>query len=101
MRMTAKGRGKGEAKLPSKESNMETSIVKGTASSTHETFKTFCIRFVRLNGILFTRTRYLVLNITASLLQSIKLYEVAAYMTFFLQFGNICRGSHIGQQLSE
>ncbi|RVX20046.1 Protein SMG7 [Vitis vinifera] len=32
VRMTAKGRGKGEAKLPSKDSNMETSIVKGTAS---------------------------------------------------------------------
>lgn len=56
VRMTAKGRGKGEAKLPSKDSNMETSIVKGTASSIHETYKTFCIRFVRLNGILFTRT---------------------------------------------
>lgn len=80
MRMTAKGRGKGEAKLPSKDSNMETSIVKGTASSIHETYKTFCIRFVRLNGILFTRTRYFVLNTTDSLLPSIKLYEVTTYI---------------------
>ncbi|XVE79007.1 hypothetical protein DITRI_Ditri14bG0023300 [Diplodiscus trichospermus] len=51
-----KGRGKVEAKLPSKDVNVESSRAKEKVSGLHDTFKSFCIRFVRLNGILFTRT---------------------------------------------
>ncbi|XP_058205657.1 nonsense-mediated mRNA decay factor SMG7-like [Rhododendron vialii] len=54
-RMTAKGRGKGD-KSVKKDSSAESNLVKERASSIPETFKAFCIRFVRLNGILFTRT---------------------------------------------
>ncbi|KAL6284579.1 hypothetical protein ACE6H2_015508 [Prunus campanulata] len=55
-RLTGKGRGKAEAISASKDNNTEVSLVKEKASSTQETYKAFCIRFVRLNGILFTRT---------------------------------------------
>uniref|UniRef100_A0A5B6ZC05 Protein SMG7 n=1 Tax=Davidia involucrata TaxID=16924 RepID=A0A5B6ZC05_DAVIN len=53
-RMTGKGRGKAEAKQ-TKNVN-DASLVGKKESSIHETYKAFCIRFVRLNGILFTRT---------------------------------------------
>lgn len=53
---TSKGRGKGEAKLPNKDTSLESSAVKESVFSMHETLKAFIIRFVRLNGILFTRT---------------------------------------------
>ncbi|XVF47255.1 hypothetical protein PTKIN_Ptkin03bG0094800 [Pterospermum kingtungense] len=51
VRLSGKGRGKGEAKL-----NMESGLAKEKVSGVQDTFKSFCIRFVRLNGILFTRT---------------------------------------------
>ncbi|KAE8037256.1 hypothetical protein FH972_009857 [Carpinus fangiana] len=57
VRLTGKGRGKGDAKFASKDTNTEGSQVKERASNLPETYKSFCIRFVRLNGILFTRTR--------------------------------------------
>ncbi|CAK9184045.1 unnamed protein product [Ilex paraguariensis] len=56
VRMTEKGRGKGETRLPLKDNGVEASVVKAKISSIPETFKVFSIRFVRLNGILFTRT---------------------------------------------
>ncbi|CAN6560349.1 unnamed protein product [Malus baccata var. baccata] len=55
-RLAGKGRGKGETIPTSKDNSTEVSLVKERASSTQETYKAFCIRFVRLNGILFTRT---------------------------------------------
>lgn len=58
MLMTSKGRVKDEAKPPFKDTSIKASLAKERASSMHETYKEFCIRFVRLNGILFTRTRY-------------------------------------------
>lgn len=57
-RLAGKGRAKVEAKLASKDAEMETSAVKESATSVQEKLKAFCTRFVRLNGILFTRTRY-------------------------------------------
>ncbi|XXG52144.1 hypothetical protein AAC387_Pa03g0531 [Persea americana] len=51
-RMNGRGRGRGEAKLLARES----APVKERAVSITEIYKAFCIRFVRLNGILFTRT---------------------------------------------
>lgn len=51
--LSSKGRGKREAKYQSKDTNM---VGKEKASSIHEKYKVFCTRFVRLNGILFTRT---------------------------------------------
>ncbi|XVF04847.1 hypothetical protein REPUB_Repub05bG0120600 [Reevesia pubescens] len=56
VRLSGKGRGKVEAKLASKDANMESSPAKEKVSGVQDTFKSFCIRFVRLNGILFTRT---------------------------------------------
>ncbi|XP_062014947.1 nonsense-mediated mRNA decay factor SMG7 [Rosa rugosa] len=54
-RLTGKGRGKGEA-IPAKDNNTEAGLVKERSSSNQEKYKAFSIRFVRLNGILFTRT---------------------------------------------
>ncbi|KAA8517982.1 hypothetical protein F0562_015456 [Nyssa sinensis] len=55
-RMTGKGRGKGETRASLKDSRVEASLVKERLSNKPETHKMFSIRFVRLNGILFTRT---------------------------------------------
>ncbi|KAF5750285.1 protein SMG7-like [Tripterygium wilfordii] len=55
MQMNVKERGKvGTTTL--NDSKMEASSVKQNSSCTPEDFKAFSIRFVRLNGILFTRT---------------------------------------------
>ncbi|CAK9158328.1 unnamed protein product, partial [Ilex paraguariensis] len=59
VRMIEKGRGKGETWLPLKDNGVEASVVKATISTIPETFKVFSIRFVRLNGILFARIRYM------------------------------------------
>ncbi|KAE8682500.1 Protein SMG7 [Hibiscus syriacus] len=56
VRQSGKGRGKVEAKLASKDGNMEKYPANEKVSGVQDTFKSFCIRFVRLNGILFTRT---------------------------------------------
>lgn len=57
VRMSGKGRGKGETRVSIKDNKIvEASLVKDTASSLPETSKAFNIRFVRLNGVLFTRT---------------------------------------------
>ncbi|KAK8566455.1 hypothetical protein V6N13_002161 [Hibiscus sabdariffa] len=56
VRQSGKGRGKVEAKQASKDGNMKTSPAKEKVYVVQDTFKSFCIRFVRLNGILFTRT---------------------------------------------
>ena len=58
VRTSGKGRGKGGAMPPLKDDKTDASFVKESKSSIPETFKAFSIRFVRLNGILFTRTRY-------------------------------------------
>ncbi|KAJ1384099.1 Tetratricopeptide-like helical domain superfamily [Sesbania bispinosa] len=55
-RLTGKGRGKVEAKLATRGTGVDTSPRMEGASSIQETYKYFCTRFVRLNGILFTRT---------------------------------------------
>lgn len=47
-----------EAKHVPRSNGVEACFRKGGASNTKETFKSFCTRFVRLNGILFTRTRH-------------------------------------------
>ena len=50
--------GNGAAKFAKKEGKSENTDVKGNATSVSELRKSFHIRFVRMNGILFTRTRY-------------------------------------------
>ncbi|GAA0143234.1 RNA metabolism protein [Lithospermum erythrorhizon] len=52
-RNSTKGRGKSEARMPPKDNMDNVSSIKETAT---EFFKAFGTRFVRLNGILFTRT---------------------------------------------
>lgn len=53
-----KGRGKGKGQdNPSKDANVASVPEKDKVTSANEMLKAFCIRFVRLNGILFTRTR--------------------------------------------
>lgn len=59
--MSGKGRGKGATRPSFKDIRVATSAVKGRTSNNFELFKAFITRFVRLNGILFTRTRF-VLN---------------------------------------
>ncbi|XP_042479617.1 protein SMG7 isoform X1 [Macadamia integrifolia] len=56
LRMTGKGRGKGEGKVLLKDTKPEVTSKKEITATIQETFKAFSIRFVRLNGILFTRT---------------------------------------------
>lgn len=55
-RTSGRGRGKGEAKIQTKDAKIDTNSTIETTSSIHETYKAFATRFVRLNGILFTRT---------------------------------------------
>ncbi|KAJ8527546.1 hypothetical protein K7X08_014997 [Anisodus acutangulus] len=55
-RTTGKGRRKGETRQPMKDDKVETMSVQEKASGISDIFKTFTTRFVRLNGILFTRT---------------------------------------------
>lgn len=55
-RPTGKGRGKGED-ISVKDANLVTGPEKDKVTIANEILKGFCIRFVRLNGILFTRTR--------------------------------------------
>lgn len=57
VRLNGKGRGKTEPKLASKDTNTRGSVAKEKTPSIQETLKAFCTRFVRLNGIIFTRTR--------------------------------------------
>lgn len=54
-----KSRGQ-DVKIVSKENDTEAGSLKDKISSgsSHDALKSLCIRFVRLNGILFTRTRY-------------------------------------------
>ncbi|XP_065617335.1 nonsense-mediated mRNA decay factor SMG7 isoform X2 [Quercus suber] len=54
VRTPGKGRGKGGAVRPLKDD--KTDAIKESQSSIPDTFKAFSIRFVRLNGVLFTRT---------------------------------------------
>ncbi|OIW16288.1 hypothetical protein TanjilG_19004 [Lupinus angustifolius] len=61
--LTSKGRGKVEAKFATGGTGVEACPRKEGASNMdiQETFKSFCTCFVRLNGILFTRTRHIFL----------------------------------------
>ncbi|XP_074320573.1 nonsense-mediated mRNA decay factor SMG7-like [Silene latifolia] len=55
-RMNSKVRGRGEAKSFSKDIRSQSTPSKEKAVSIPETFKAFTVKFVRVNGILFTRT---------------------------------------------
>ncbi|GFZ18113.1 telomerase activating protein Est1 [Actinidia rufa] len=56
--VTSKGRGRGkaEAKLQAKDANVGASLVVEKPTGVQDTYKAFCICFVRLTGILFTHT---------------------------------------------
>ncbi|CAL0315844.1 unnamed protein product [Lupinus luteus] len=54
--LTGKGRGKVEAKLATGGTGVEACPKKEGVSNIQEAYKSFCTCFVRLNGILFTRT---------------------------------------------
>ncbi|XP_045833530.1 protein SMG7-like [Trifolium pratense] len=54
--LAGRGRGKVEAKLVTRGNGVEASPKNKGASNIQETYKSFCTRFIRLNGILFTRT---------------------------------------------
>lgn len=56
-RTAARGRGRGDNRILAKDSNTE-SPIKEQQLSISEIFKTFSTRFVRLHGILFTRTSF-------------------------------------------
>ncbi|KAK1323987.1 Protein SMG7 [Acorus calamus] len=54
--MNGKGRGRGHTKILAKDSKVESDSFKEVEPSISEVYKAFSTRFVRLNGILFTRT---------------------------------------------
>ncbi|XP_020207442.1 protein SMG7 [Cajanus cajan] len=54
--LTVNGRGKGDSKLDTRDTGVETGPRSEGASNLRDTYKSFCTRLVRLNGILFTRT---------------------------------------------
>lgn len=58
VRTRGRGRGKGEPGVRSKEPITDTTPDVEKATEIRQVFKAFRVRFVRLNGILFTRTRY-------------------------------------------
>lgn len=60
--MAGKGRNRCESRVPPKDKKTEPVLVEERELTVPETFKAFSIRFVRLNGILFTRTRYVILD---------------------------------------
>lgn len=55
-RITGKGRNRCESRVSPKDRKTEPVLVEERELTVPETFKAFSIRFVRLNGILFTRT---------------------------------------------
>lgn len=55
-KVPGKGKGKGESRPPLKENKLVASAVKERAPNKPDLFKAFITKFVRLNGILFTRT---------------------------------------------
>ncbi|CAN6449863.1 unnamed protein product [Victoria cruziana] len=55
-RFSGRGRGRGETRLLARDNKREVLNYKEKAIGNSNTYKNFCIRFVRLNGILFTRT---------------------------------------------
>uniref|UniRef100_M4CDF2 DNA/RNA-binding domain-containing protein n=1 Tax=Brassica campestris TaxID=3711 RepID=M4CDF2_BRACM len=55
-RPTGKRRGKGQDNSSKKDADVVAAPEKDKATSADEKLKAFCVRFVRLNGILFTRT---------------------------------------------
>jgi protein SMG7 len=57
-RPAGKGKGRGDRTSPVKEAKKEPVSPKKPEISMAEIFKAFCVKFVRLNGILFTRTRF-------------------------------------------
>jgi protein SMG7 len=58
-RSTARGRGRGRGEVRFQPKDTVTEIAeRDPECSVRDTLKAFYVRFVRLNGILFTRTRY-------------------------------------------
>lgn len=57
VRNTGRGRGKDDNKPTTKDVKVDTALIKEKSRSMAEILKSFCTLFVRLNGILFTRTR--------------------------------------------
>ncbi|KAK1316583.1 Protein SMG7 [Acorus calamus] len=55
-RMNGKGRGRGDMKVLPKDSKVDSVSINEVKPSISDTYKAFSTRFVRLNGILFTRT---------------------------------------------
>ncbi|KAI3994015.1 hypothetical protein MKX01_003028 [Papaver californicum] len=56
VRKRRKGRGQAETVMQLEDSKVDPRSIKERRCCITETFKNFCVRFVRLNGILFTRT---------------------------------------------
>jgi hypothetical protein len=59
---------------PVKEAKKELVSPEKPEISMPEIFKAFCVKFVRLNGILFTRTRYVLYVISLSVNRVPKLF---------------------------
>ncbi|GAB2267140.1 hypothetical protein Dimus_002125 [Dionaea muscipula] len=55
-RMAGKGRGRGDSRLPQRENKVDGNYIKDKAPTLADRLRAFTVKFVRLNGILFTRT---------------------------------------------
>ena len=93
-RSSGRVRGWGEVRFQPKDVNAETAA-RQRECNIPDTLKTFYIRFVRLNGILFTRTRYvrvaymIELVIFNPLAVGVKRINNSSLFSPFSQFGNI------------
>jgi protein SMG7 len=103
-RASGRGRGRGEVRFQPKDVNAETAA-RERECNILDTLKTFYIRFVRLNGILFTRTRYIrvaymteLLCSTLLRLVSTCLHNNSSFFSPFSQFGNIWGAVFFSQQ---
>ncbi|KAI3941026.1 hypothetical protein MKW92_020022 [Papaver armeniacum] len=95
VRKTRKGRGKAETVMQLEDSKVDPHSMKERRCSIAETFKNFCVRFVRLNGILFTRTSLETFEEVFSMVGSDLLVLLSSGPKDELNFGSDAAGNEI------
>ncbi|KAL1821006.1 hypothetical protein ACET3Z_015875 [Daucus carota] len=88
VRVNGRGRGKGDNKPTTKDVKVEATLFKEKSRSMAEILKAFSTRFVRLNGILFTRTSLETFEEVFSLTKSDFLELVSSGAVEGLNFGS-------------
>ncbi|XP_027329740.1 protein SMG7-like [Abrus precatorius] len=85
--LAVNGRGKVEAKFVARDADEETYPRKDRTSNIQDTYKSFCMRLVRLNGILFTRTSLEIFTEVLSLLSAALMELLSSGQDEVLNFG--------------